>query len=385
MDGKLGLKEELKEEIEDLTSPQKSIAQFLQKEIDKSNYECLLPLTIESKKLSKLKNTDIDGKHIIGALGFEDRSIGTWRNILSSGRPDSITLVLYDEPGFKDNIIEILNKENLNFNLISYSDIVTFDGADIEKNNLNRFIEGLPNNDIVLDVTSMNKPLIFLLTSEILKQRKELGIIHTNAKEHLPLTDDFEKVLQLLDTDVPLFFEEADKLIKGEFDPQSRMTIWQNRDPGSAVYLICFISLKYSRVKKLLEELPTDFLDIIYPLSTSGDKSARSIFAKEIARTLISETGTIWPTESNDHLDAYKIITERYTKYALESGVNVEIGLTGVKMHTVAAGMLASIANLSGVYYTPIHFDPNKYTKGTGDTTFTILKMKKVEFNIDSD
>lgn len=376
--------EELEEEIEDLTSPQKSIAQFTQKEIEKSNDECLLPFTIESKKLRKLKDIDIKGKHIIGALGFEERSIGTWRNILSSGRPDSITIVLYDEPGFKDDIIEILNKENLNFNLISYSDIVTFDGADIENNNLKRFIEGLPNNDIVLDVTSMNKPLIFLLTSEILKQRKELGIIHTNAEEHLPLTDDFEKVLQLLDTDVPLFFEEADKLIEGEFNPQSKMTIWQNRDPGSAVYLICFISLKYSRVKKLLEELPTDFLDIIYPLSTSGDESARSIFAEEIARTLISETGHIWATESNDHLDAYKIITERYTKFALESGVNVEIGLTGVKMHTVAAGMLASIANLSGVYYTPIHFDPNKYTKGTGDTTFTILKMKKVEFNIDS-
>ena len=206
-----------------------------------------------------------------------------------------------------------------------------------------------------------------------------------SAEEYLPLTEDFGKVLQLLDTDLPLFFEEADKLIEGEFNPQSKMTIWQNRDPGSSVYLICFISLKYSRVKKLLEELSTDFIDIICPLSTSGNKSVRSKFAEEIAQILISETGNIWATESNDHLDAYRIITERYTKYALESGVNVEIGLTGVKMHTVAAGMLASVANFSGVYYTPIHFDPNKYSKGTGDTTFTMLKMKRVEFNIDSD
>ena len=377
--------EEKNEKEKDVTSAQKSIAQFMPKEIDENNDECYLPFTIESKKLRKLKDTDVIGKHIIGALGFEDRSIGTWKNILSSEKPDGLTLILYDEPGLKDNIINVLNKDNINFNIISYSDIVTFDGDNVEKDNLKQFIEGLPNNDIVLDVTSMNKPLIFLLTSGILKQRKELGIIHTSAEEYLPLTEDFGKVLQLLDTDLPLFFEEADKLIEGEFNPQSKMTIWQNRDPGSSVYLICFISLKYSRVKKLLEELSTDFIDIICPLSTSGNKSVRSKFAEEIAQILISETGNIWATESNDHLDAYRIITERYTKYALESGVNVEIGLTGVKMHTVAAGMLASVANFSGVYYTPIHFDPNKYSKGTGDTTFTMLKMKRVEFNIDSD
>ena len=56
--------------------------------------------------------------------------------------------------------------------------------------------------------------------------------------------------------------------------------------------------------------------------------------------------------------------------------MNFEMGLTGTKMHTVAAGMLGVIANVSGVYYTPVHFDPRNYTIGTGNTTFTELEVK---------
>ncbi len=342
-----------------------------------SMIKCKLPFTIETETLRSLKKTDIKNKHIIGALGFEDRSIGTWKNILSIDKPSGVTFIGYKIKGFSDEICDLLEKESIPFDIVNYDDIFCFKENEIDKEKIKNFVKELPTNDIILDVTSLTKPLIFLLTFEILRRNGRLNVIHTLADEYLPNSNEVSEVLSLLEEeDAPIFFKKADELIPGEY-PEERITIWQNRDPCSNVYLICFISLKYSRVQKLLEELPVDCLDIIYPLSLDGKDSAKSKFAEEIANTFVHETGNIWATGSNDHVEAFQKLKELYTKYALEAGNNVEIGLTGVKIHMVAAGMLASIANISGVYYTPASFDPEKYTKGTGKTNFTTIEINK--------
>ena len=165
-------------------------------------------------------------------------------------------------------------------------------------------------------------------------------------------------------------------MVQGELEPESKMTIWQNRNPGASVFLVCFLSFKYSRVTKLLEELPIDSFDIIYPLSSDGEDSPRSNFAKEMAQILVGNSGQAVPTKSDDHLGTFSKLKELYLQRFLYGGMNFELGLTGTKMHTVAAGMLGAIANVSGVYYTPVLFDPKNYTLGTGNTTFTELRLK---------
>jgi len=356
-----------------LQAPQKNIEEFIA--LSKGGVKN--PYTVKSFPLRDLRNEDIQNKFIICAMGFEDRSIGTWNNLLSIGKPSGAALIEYDDEGHKKDILKILGEQNLPYEIIPVDNILPKNPIDQEKDSLIEFIEKLPGGEITLDITSMSKPLIFLLTSEILKRRKRLGIIHTNAVDYWPSASDIERVLPLLEEDPVRFYQEADKLIEGELDPRSRMTIWQNRDPGSSVCLICFASLKYSRVKKLLDELQVDCLNIIFPLSSDGEESARSRFAKEIANTFAGDTDYVWPTGSNDHIGAFSKLVDLHNFYSLEHGINVEIGLTGVKMHSVAAGMLASIASLSGVYYTPVRFNPNRYTIGTGNTTFTELSLCK--------
>lgn len=339
---------------------------------------CDIPYTVESSQLREMENTDIVDKYIIGALGFEDRSIGTWRNILRTGKPKRVTLIEYRNESNKESIIKLLKEANIAFDIIPYEKVISRGLQDIDRDVITQFVKEISFDHVVLDVTSLIKPLIFLLTSEILKQKKELGIIHTNADKYFPNEEEIADIMPLLHNDEKQFFEKADDLVKGELEPQSKMVIWQNRNPSSEVYLICFLSLKFLRVKKLLEELPVNFLSIIYPLSTDGEDSARSRFAREIAQSFVSESGFILPTEYDDHVSAFKILKDSFIKYSLEFGLNFELGLTGVKMHIVAAGMLASIANLSGIYYTPVSFEPSKYTKGTGKTTYTNLKIRNV-------
>ena len=336
-----------------------------------------LPVDVESYYLRQLEENDIKGKHLIGALGFEDRSLGTWKNILSKGRPGKVTMIRYADRGHEEEILNILKTESIETTILEDTDLVKFNEASIvDRESVRRIVEGMGEEDFVLDITSLTKALIYLLVSEILKVKGHLGIIHTLAREYLPSSKQIEEILAFLGKDDSKFFEEASKLVKGEMEPESKMTIWQNRNPGAPVFLVCFLSFKYSRVTKLLEELPVDAFDIIYPLSSDGEDSPRSNFAKEMAQILVGNSGSAWPTKSDDHIGAFGKLKELYLRRFLDGGMNFELGLTGSKMHTVAAGMLGAIANISGVYYTPVLFDPKNYTLGTGDTTFTELRQK---------
>jgi serine/threonine protein kinase len=349
-------------------------------------YTPRIPLDVESFSLRKLYRNDIEGKHIIGAIGFEERSVGTWTNILVVGKPAEITMIEYknDESTRidelhrknKEAILGILKDSGIPFNTVKYEFFIDKTGSSMFDNQrIMEWTEKSSSKDYVLDITSLSKPLIYLFVSEVLKLRRKIGILHTSAAEYLPTSSKIEKTLGLLKKNVPQFFSEADKLVEGELEPQSKVTVRQNRNPGAAVYLVCFMSLKYKRVKKLLEELPVEAVDIIYPLSSDGIKSPRSKFATKIANILVDDSGKAWPTGSDDHIGAYKKLRSLYSSHYLDSGINFEVGLTGTKMHTVAAGMLGSIINFSGVYYTPVAFEPTKYTAGTGNSTFTELKM----------
>lgn len=375
------------EEVEEPTSPRKGTQEVLSSYMDdllinKNDYsfnsKSELPIDVKPTMLTDLSSDNISNKHIIGAFGFEDRSIGSWRNILSRGRPISATMILYENQGHKNEIISILKENGIKTDIVNYSDLIRFESNGVlEKEHISNLVDNLPNYQTVIDVTSLNKMLIYLLTSEILKRKGKVGVIHTRAKEYLPSPSEIKRVLEILKEggNATQFFSEANELVKGEYELDSKMTIWQNRDPGTSVYLVCFISLKYSRVTKLLEELPVDGLDIIYPLSSKGGVTPRSSLAKQIAEILVSENGNLIGIKSNDHVKAFNLLKELYLSYSLESGVNFELGLTGTKMHTVAAGMLGAIVNLSGVYYTPAKFDPTKYTKGTGETTYAEMRI----------
>ena len=344
---------------------------------------CILPFRVETTSLRGITREDIEGRHIIGAIGFEDRSVGTWENILKTGKPKGVTLIHYEGeqyPNRKDDICDLLSRHSVQYNIVPSLKIFSLKENELDTDVLKIFVTALPFDELVLDVTSLTKPLIFLLTSEILKQRKKLHVLHTQAGDYYPTEKEVDEVLKLIDTDTQAFVKRADDLVPGE-KTGDRITLFQRRDPSSGVYLLCFLSMKYTRATTLIKELSYDYLDIIYPLSQDGENSPKSKFADEIAKTFVQEAGSVRSTASNDHRNAYKIIERLYTRYSLEEGNNFEIGLTGVKMHMVSAGMLASIAGISGVYYTRAEFDPKKYTRGTAETAISSLEIKSNTIN----
>jgi hypothetical protein len=65
-----------------------------------------------------------------------------------------------------------------------------------------------------------------------------------------------------------------------------------------------------------------------------------------------------------------KLCTEQiHNDLYFGSGANVEIGLTGSKMHAVAFAALPAAARVSGAWYvSPKSFHMQRFTEGTGET-----------------
>jgi hypothetical protein len=329
--------------------------------------------TLSSGELSKAQIKLAD-KHVIGAFGFEVRSVGAWTNLLEVGRPAAVTMLQYPDLGLAAQIIEILNQHS-----VRYHRRVLETGAGLSETR--SIIESSGEYGVVIDTTSLTKALIYTLVVEALRSRSEVWILHTCAGEYFPSDNDLEEVVSLFQSrEYPRAFQLLNAIVAGEYGPYKFVGIGgQYRDPSQPSIMATLVSLKYDRVVRLLEETPIEAIAAICPVHTAGREVARSISARFVAEYLVQRYGGIaYEIGSLDHDASYRLLMDLYRKYALDGGYNFEIALTGSKLHIVGAAMLAAVATPSGVYYSaPSKYDPEKFTKGTGKTR--IIHLRRVQ------
>jgi hypothetical protein len=82
--------------------------------------------------------------------------------------------------------------------------------------------------------------------------------------------------------------------------------------------------------------------------------------------------------DTNDVEAALRETERFYNDLYFRSGANVEIGLTGSKMHAVAFAALAAAARVSAAWYVaPATVDMQRFTVGTGDTHCFELRIQR--------
>jgi hypothetical protein len=68
---------------------------------------------------------------------------------------------------------------------------------------------------------------------------------------------------------------------------------------------------------------------------------------------------------------------EVYDDLYFGNGANIEIGLTGSKMHAVAFGAIAAAARVSAAWYvSPQTYDMQRFTTGAGETRCFTLQLR---------
>jgi hypothetical protein len=108
--------------------------------------------------------------------------------------------------------------------------------------------------------------------------------------------------------------------------------------------------------------------------------SERGIVARaaaELAASAADSNVGLFEVPTSDLHAALQVTEKVYNDLYFGSGANVEIGLTGSKMHAVAFAALAAAGRVaSGWYVSPATFDWKRFTTGVGETRCFTVKLK---------
>lgn len=308
---------------------------------------------------------------IIGGVGFEDRGVASWNRLANAGAATVVAL-RYPNVGRADEVDEIFSNAGIDAHNLNLHDVV---------NNLSR-LDGLlePTSPLVIDITSLTKVAIFRLVRTFLKSRREVHLVYTEAASYFPPESELQRIERELTASDP----EQIRALDQKFGNSAFRTVVveDSRDPLAGSLLCAPIPLKHSRVGNLLSELNFDRIAAIVPVSSRGPSNARNDLTHVIADYFVDLIGgDKYPIAALDHEGLYRTMDSIHAEAALTFGLNFEVVLSGSKLHTVSAAMLAATTTLAGVYFSePVEgFDERRFTEGYGQTTGYTLRRVRSE------
>jgi hypothetical protein len=277
------------------------------------------------------------------------------KRLLETTKPRQIILVRYDDTQGRD-IHEFVQQTGVNVLIIS---------------NVEELEYVLPSiTNLVIDSSGLSKPYIFVALREVLKSGQKVAVVHTLAKSYYPSNDELQTMGIQPGKEVPgEAFSKLDKVLFGEIGPYELIQIHHEvASPERWRALLASASPKNDRLLHILDSRDYDAARILVPPPTT----ARGSFARaaaEFSASVAYENVALVEVDTNDILSAIQKTEEIYQELYFLSGANIEIGLTGSKIHAAAFAALAAAARISAAWYVrPKRYDPLRFTKGVGET-----------------
>lgn len=310
---------------------------------------------------------------VIGALGFEERSLGAWKNLLPHGSPGAVHMVRYDNPGLAKEIEAELAQNGLAVRSLSSEELVG-------RGAVGAYIRSI-DGPLAIDLTSLTKSLIYRLVRHALLERGEVLVLHTDATTYFPPDETLLEIIEFARAGNHLeVFKRLDESVVGEIGPYETVEVVPpRRDPSQPSFMAVVAALKFERVRGLLEDIPVERIAAIAPVSFNDPEGTRSSVGAYLADYLAqSFEGTVHQVGSLDHDATYRTLVDLHREHALNGAYNFEVGLTGSKMHTLGAAMMGAVATPAAVHYSqPAEFNSEEFTKGTGGTQ--VIHLRRVE------
>lgn len=303
---------------------------------------------------------------VVTALGFEERTLESTRRIFSKTRPTEALVVQYNEPGYGQEIAEIISSAGSRLTMVNYKEAAS--GNELYS------LQG----NVLVDITGMAKPVIFRIIRNELRTKQKIWLCYTEAADYYPADDDLNPILS--DTGVDDFsrLERLKHILTGEKGPYQLVSLLESDSDEARQRTLCaFSSAKHERLLFLLNNRDYDRIDIVEPNTSTMRGQAAHVVAEVAARNYVNSNIREIPV--NDLEGLLEFITERYTELYTGQGLNFEMGLTGSKMQAVACAIVAATRKISRCWYVePAAFDPLRFTKGTGDTYFYCISSRQL-------
>ena len=362
-----GEAEECQDFVEDSTKSDKltsnsSIDLFAQPEDTFSNSEKFKLLkTVDPINVNRLQENELAGRDfgaLVLGLGFEERSLHSARSLLNVTRPSKVYAIRYREHGMSIPILKEITSSGAKVEIIDSGSFNENEVFDAEK-------------PVLVDVTSLAKPLIFRIIRNRLMMDKDVYIAHTGASIYYPTDDDLQRLIDAQEEhDRYKFFEILSNIVTGEAKPYTlEPLVNSDADQTRSRVLFAFASSKHERLLSLLDQREFDRLEIIAP----DGASPRNRVASEIARIAASDNSNsdITILDSEDLARTISVLLRGFERCYIELGSNFELGLTGSKMQTVAAAAVSSVRKITQAWYVrPQEYDIERFTKGSESTNY---------------
>lgn len=327
-----------------------------------------LGLSVDETSLAAWNDHGVDT--VVLALGFEERTAASARRILEIVQPRRTLLVEYGEGDQGAEIKALVRERRIPAETV----------RSIKE--LSRALAG-SGPKVLVDTSGLSKPFLFTAVRDVLATARRVGVVHTMAEHHYPRNEQLasmgistDQILseKILKGDV---FGKLENVLMGEEGPYRLVRVHHApADPERWRTLLASASPKNDRLLHLLDQRDYDSTRIFVPPPTSPRRIVARA-AADLASSVAGANVSLVEIETNDIARAMKVAEEIYNDLYYRSGANVEVGLTGSKMHAVAFAALAASARVSEAWYVvPGRFDQKRFTEGVGPTKCFELTLK---------
>lgn len=312
-----------------------------------------LGISAEKCDLATLATRDVDT--LVLALGFEDRALASAERVLGTVRPRRVVLVKYgDDQG--QQIGRLVDKLSIPQRIVTSVE---------EMSGVLQDARG----ELVVDSSGLSKSFLFVAVRDALGSFGGVSVVHTLADEYYPRNEDLIARGITLTQQGSEMFESLQDLLVGEVGPYRLVRVHdQPAEPERWRALLASASPKNDRLLHLLDARTYDAARILVPPPTSERRRVARASAELAASAADSNVGLI-EVDTNDIDAALRASEEIYKDLYFGSGANVEIGLTGSKIHAIAFAAVAAAGRIASAWYvSPMTFDMQRFTKGVSET-----------------
>jgi hypothetical protein len=322
-----------------------------------------LGVRVKHGSLENWSGRDVDA--VVLALGFEERTLASTERLLTTTRARRAILVRYSADQGTE-IERLVAKRGVHTEIVTSTEALS---------------AALPpsNADVIVDSSGLSKPFLFVAVRDALRQLGRVALVHTMAEHHYPKNEDL--IALGVSADHPVTSEILARLgevLTGEVGPYRPVQVHRaESSPERWRALIASTSPKNDRLLYLMDWRACDATRILVPPPTTPRRRLAWASAELAASAADANVGLV-KADTNDIDGALRASEEIYNDLYFGSGANVEIGLTGSKIHAVAFAALAAAARVSFAWYVaPKSFDRQRFTEGVGKTQCFDLLLER--------
>lgn len=302
---------------------------------------------------------------VILAQGFEERTLVSAERLLNVVRPRLIIMVQYDRNQGKA-LVSLVRRMKIK------SEVVT---------TLSQMEAKLGKvSSAIIDSSGLSKSYLFVAVRNLLKRLGRVTVVHTLAERYYPSNEDLHRIGVRANKQIPTrVFSRLDKVLSGEVGPYEMIQVHHEMaSPERWRALLASASPKNDRLLHILDSRDYDASRILVPPPTTARRClARA--AAELSASVADENVALVEVNTNDIAGALQKSEEIYNELYYVSGANIEIGLTGSKVHAIAFAALAAAARVSAAWYVkPKIYDHARFTTGVGETHCFDLSLTSV-------